>query len=315
MRCAYERFSSIGGLSASGLAMKDNLNDLRAFVAVARSASFTKAGAQLCISQSALSHAIRGLEARLGVQLLRRTTRSIATTEAGELLYRRLAPLFDDISASLAELSAYRGSLKGTLRINGNEHALHWLWPKFARFLREFPGVQLDLTAENRFVDIVAGRFDAGIRLGGDLAKDMIAVRISPDLAMCCAASPAYLAGHGTPQSPADLHAHRCLSMRLMTHGGLLDWEFRHPSDGSIVRVAGQGGLISNDGLVLKQAALAGEGIVWMPQDSVADALAQGTLTAVLADWARHYQGYHLYYPNRRAHAPLLQALVSVLRE
>ena len=315
--------------------MKENLNDLRTFLLVAQSGSFTKAAAQLGVSQSALSHAVRALEERLKIKLLHRTTRSMSTTEAGERLldaasralhaagkrlYQRLLPLFDHIDQEICDVRSAEGGLTGHLRINGIEHALtHVLWEKFQSFMRLYPHVSLELVADNRFIDIVAERFDAGVRLGDDVAKDMIAVRISADLRMCVAAAPDYLARHGTPQTPRDLTEHACLSMRLQTHGGLLHWEFADPKrKGKTVTVQvdqTNGAFIANNATLLQKAACAGMGLIWTPRDAIKAELDAGNLQTVLDDWAIAYPGYHLYYPNRRADSPLFRALVEALRE
>lgn len=295
--------------------MKENLNDLRAFLIVAQTGSFTKAAAQMGVSQSALSHSIRGIEDRLQIKLFHRTTRSISNTEAGEQLYQRLLPLFDEIDQEINGLSEFRNALKGVLRINGNEHVFRdVLADKFAEFAKRYPEVALELVAEDRFVDIVAERFDAGIRLGADVAKDMIALRISPDLTMVTAASPNYLAQNGTPKTPFDLTEHACLKHRLATLGGILAWEFRDPLTQKIVKVQPQGKLTSNNGFLLQYYALQDLGILWCPQNSIQAELESGKLVPILTDWTMHYEGYHLYYPDRRQNSPLLKALIEVLR-
>ncbi|HGO5822630.1 TPA: LysR family transcriptional regulator [Mannheimia haemolytica] len=295
--------------------MKENLNDLRAFLLVAQTGSFTKAAAQMGVSQSALSHSIRGIEERLKIKLFHRTTRSISTTEAGERLYQRLLPLFDEIDQEVNGLSEFRNALKGTLRINGNEHVFRdVLADKFAEFANTYPEVALELVAEDRFVDIVAERFDAGIRLGADVAKDMIALRISPDVKMTAAASPDYLAQHSTPKTPFDLTEHHCLKHRLATLGGILAWEFRDPITKKIVKFQPQGNLTANNGFLLQHYAKQGLGILWSPQDSIQTDLDNGSLVPILTDWAMQYEGYHLYYPNRRQNSPLLKALIDLLR-
>lgn len=295
--------------------MKENLNDLRAFLLVAQTGSFTKAAAQMGVSQSALSHSIRGIEDRLQIKLFHRTTRSISNTEAGEQLYQRLLPLFDEIDQEINGLSEFRNALKGVLRINGNEHVFRdVLADKFAEFAKRYPEVALELVAEDRFVDIVAERFDAGIRLGADVAKDMIALRISPDLTMVTAASPNYLAQNGTPKTPFDLTEHTCLKHRLATLGGILAWEFRDPLTQKIVKVQPQGKLTSNNGFLLQNYALQDLGILWCPQNSIQAELESGKLVPILTDWTMHYEGYHLYYPDRRQNSPLLKALIEVLR-
>lgn len=296
--------------------MKENLNDLRAFLKVAETGSFTKAAAQMGVSQSALSHSIRGIEERLKLKLFHRTTRSISTTDAGEQLFQRILPLFAEIDREIDELGEFRNSITGSLRINGNEHCFRYvLADKFAQFAQHYPEVNLELVAEDRFVDIVAERFDAGIRLGNDVAKDMIAVRISPDLQMVAAASPNYLTQHGTPKTPFDLIQHHCLKHRLATFGGIMVWEFFDPKTKKTVKVQPQGSITANNGFLLKNYASQGLGIIWTPQDSIQAELDSGELVPVLADWAMNYGGYYLYYPDRRQHSPLFQALVRSLRE
>ncbi len=296
--------------------MKENLNDLRAFLMVAQTGSFTKAGAQMGVSASALSHAIRAIEERLQIKLFHRTTRSISLTEAGEQLYAELSPLFEAVDASIDNLGSFRNTLRGSLRINGNSHAFaHVLRDKLQAFIKTHPEVELELVSELRFVDIVTERFDAGIRLDGDVAKDMVAVRISPPLHLRVVGSPEYFARHGVPQQPNDLTTHACHSMRLPTSGGVLAWEFLHPESGAEMLFAPQGRVLTNSNDVLKNLALAGLGLVWLFDDIVRQELDSGALVSVLNDWAMHYNGYYLYYPNRRMNAPALQALVACLKE
>lgn len=296
--------------------MKENLDSLRAFLKVAETGSFTRAAAQMGVSQSALSHSIRNIETRLGMKLFHRTTRSISTTDAGERLHQRLAPLFDTIDQEIGALQSSQGQLRGSLRVNGSEHALcAELWPKFERFMQDNPGVSLELVADNRFIDIVTERFDAGIRLGDDVARDMIAVRVSPDMQMCVAASPAWLKRHATPDTPAALNAHECIGMRLPTHGGLLPWEFSEPAPkGKVVKIQPAARFTANNGQLLRLAALAGHGLIWTPRESIIEDIRAGTLQTVLNDWAISFPGHHLYYPNRRASSPLLKALVEALQ-
>ncbi len=294
--------------------MKENLNDLRAFLVVAQAGSFTKAAQQIGVSQSALSHSIRAMEKRLKVKLLLRTTRSVSTTEAGERLFQKLSPLFDDIDHAVDALGEASGEVRGRLRINGTEHAFNVvLRDKIARFLNEYPAVELELIGEARFADIVAERFDAGVRLGDDVQKDMIAVRVSPDVQMCVAASASYLEARGTPKTPFDLMQHQCLNL-VLSSGGNLVWEFLDPLTKKIVKIRPQERFAANASPVLVSAAQAGQGVLWTPKDMVARPLADGSLVEVLADWAMTYTGYHLYYPDRRADSPLFQALVGCLK-
>ncbi|PJG84790.1 LysR family transcriptional regulator [Conservatibacter flavescens] len=294
--------------------MKENLNDLRTFLVVARTGSFTKAGAQLGVSQSAVSYAIRGIEERLKIKLFHRTTRSISTTEAGEQLYQRLLPLFEGIDREIDELGTFLGELRGTLRINATELTFSVLWEKFDRFLNAYPSVNLELSGDTRFIDIVAEQFDASIRLGSDVEKDMIAVRISDDLAMCTVASPAYLAQYGEPKTPEELANHQCLQLRLPINGGILDWAFTDPTSQETVKIQPQGRFIANTNSILINACLSGVGVMWMPYHLVEDHIASGELVPILREWNKHYEGFHLYYPNRRENSPLLKALVESLR-
>ncbi len=295
--------------------MKENLNDLRAFLMVAQTGSFTKAGAQLGVSASALSHAIRTIEERLQIKLFHRTTRSISLTDAGAQLHAELEPLFAAVDASINNLGSFRNTLRGSLRINGTSFAFRYvLWDKLQAFVRQYPEISLELSCDLRFVDIVTERFDAGIRLGSDVAKDMIAVRVSPKLRMCVVASPMYLAQRGTPHSPDDLARHACHSVRLPTSGGVLAWEFKHPKSGKTISFKPHAHLLTSDSELLKQIALADLGLVWVFEDIVERELQEGTLVRVLDDWAMTYDGCHLYYPNRRGNSPLLKALVEAWR-
>ena len=295
--------------------MKENLNDLRAFLTVAQAGSFTKAAQQIGVSQSALSHSIRGMEGRLKVKLLQRTTRSVSTTGAGERLYQKLLPLFEGIDNAVDELGETDGEVRGRLRINGTEHAFNVvLRDKITRFMQQYPMVSLELIGETRFADIVAERFDAGVRLGDDVQKDMIAVRVSPDIQMCAAASPDYLARNGTPQTPFELTGHECVSLALPA-GGVLTWEFLDPPTGKTVKIRPHGRFTANSSPMLVSAAKAGLGMMWTPKNMVEAELANGSLTEVLTDRRISYPGYHLYYSDRRADSPLFAALVACLKE
>lgn len=292
---------------------KESLNDLQAFVAVARERSFTRAAAQLGLSRSALSHAMLALETRLGVRLLTRTTRSVNTTEAGARLLDALAPRLDEIEMELASLSALRAKPAGTVRITAHDHAIHTvLWPKLLPVLREYPDVQVEFSVDYAFTDIAAQRFDAGVRNGDRVDKDMIAVRIGPDLRMAVAASPAYLAGRPLPATPHDLTEHRCINLRLPTHGGLYAWEFERDGQAIQVRVNGQA-TFGNTYLMLG-AALDGMGFAYVPLDIIEPHVAQGRLVPVLRDWWPLFPGYHLYYANRRQIAPALALVIQALR-
>jgi DNA-binding transcriptional LysR family regulator len=293
--------------------LKDNLNDFLAFLAVARERSFTRAAAQLGVSQSALSHAVRGLEARLGVRLLARTTRSVATTEAGERLLHSIGPHFDEIGRELSALSELRDRPAGTLRITAGEHAAESvLWPALAKLLPAYPDIKVELTIDQGLTDIVAERFDAGIRLGEQVAKDMIAVRIGPDFRMVVVGAPAYFAGRPKPKTPQDLTAHACINIRLPTYGGLYAWEFEKRGRGLKVRVDGP--LVFNTMTLRMKAVLAGLGLAYLPEDQVAREIADGRLLQVLDDWCAPFSGYHLYYPSRRQQTPAFAVLLESLR-
>jgi DNA-binding transcriptional LysR family regulator len=293
--------------------VRANINDLIAFLAVARERSFTRAAAQLGVSQSALSHTVRGLEARLGLRLLTRTTRSVAPTEAGERLLRTLGPRFDEINAELAALSELRDKPAGTVRITAGEHAAQAiLWPALERLLPDYPDIKVEIVVDYGLTDIVAERFDTGVRIGEQVAKDMIAVRIGPDMRMAVVGAPSYFERRATPKHPQDLTGHACINLRLPTYGGLYTWEFEKEGRELKVRVEGQF-VFNNIGLRLK-AALAGFGLAYLPEDQVQDFVADGRLVRVLADWCPPFSGYHLYYPSRRQPAPALALVVEALR-
>lgn len=292
---------------------RENINDLLAFVAVAREGSFTKAAAQLGVSQSALSHTIRGLEARMGVRLLSRTTRSVSPTEAGAYLLARIGPGFDEIESGVAALSDFRDTPRGHVRITTAEHAANTvLWPKLAPVMQRYPDVSVEINVDYGLGDIVAQRFDMGIRLGDQVAKDMIAVRIGPDWRMAIVATPDYLQRMPAPQTPQDLAAHQCITMRLPTHGGLMAWELE--KDGAAVQVRVQGQWVFNGSRAMLRAALAGYGLTYVPEDMAAPHIAQGELLRVLDDWCQPFSGYHLYYPHRRGMSPAMRVVVDALR-
>jgi len=293
--------------------LKENLNDFLAFLAVARERSFTRAAAQLGVSQSALSHAVRGLEARLGVRLLARTTRSVATTEAGERLLHTIGPRFDEIESELSALSELRERPAGTIRITAGEHAAESvLWPALARLLPAYPDIKIELIIDQGLTDIVAERYDAGIRLGEQVAKDMIALRIGPDFRMVVVGAPAYFTKHARPKTPQDLTSHACINIRLPTYGGLYAWEFEKRGRGLKVRVDGP--LVFNTLALRMKAVLAGLGLAYLPEDQVQDAIADGRLVQVLDDWCAPFSGYHLYYPSRRQQTPAFAVLLEALR-
>jgi DNA-binding transcriptional LysR family regulator len=292
---------------------RENLNDLVAFLAVAKQRSFTKAAAQLGVSQSALSHTIRSLEERLGLRLLTRTTRSVAPTEAGERLLRAAGPRLDEIDTELAALSELRDKPSGTIRITAHDHAVKAaVWPALEKLLPAYPDIKLEIAIDYGLTDIVAERYDAGIRSGEMVAKDMVAVRIGPDMRSAVVGAPAYFAQRPRPKTPQDLTAHTCINLRLPTHGGLYAWEFE--KDGRELRVRVEGQLVFNATGPMLDAALAGFGLAYVPEDSVRAHLADGVLIRVLADWCPPFPGYHLYYPSRRQPTPAFALLVNALR-
>ncbi|WP_431271759.1 LysR family transcriptional regulator [Dankookia sp. P2] len=288
-------------------------NDLEAFLAVARERSFTRAAAKLGVSQSALSQTLRGLEARLGLRLLTRTTRSVAPTEAGERLLQTLGPAFDQIDGALAALSELREKPSGTIRITAGEHPAETiLMPALARLLPDYPDIKVEVDVDNTLTDLVAGRYDAGIRFGEQVAKDMIAVRIGPDMRMAVVGAPAYFARRSRPKVPQDLTGHACINMRLPTHGSLYAWELEKGKRELKVHV--EGPLVFNYAPLLLQAALAGLGLACVFEDQVQEHIAEGRLVRVLADWCPPFPGYHLYYPGRRQPTAAFALLVEALR-
>ncbi|WP_085318275.1 LysR family transcriptional regulator [Derxia lacustris] len=293
--------------------MRRNLNDLLAFVTVAREGSFTRAAAVLGVTQSALSHAIRGLEKRLDIRLLTRTTRSVAPTPAGERLMLAIGHRFDEIEAELDALTELRDKPAGTVRITCGDHVLRaLLMPKLMPLLREYPDIRLELDVNYGFRDIVADRFDAGVRLGSTIDKDMIAMPIGRPLRMAVVASPDYFARHPQPQTPHDLTGHNCINQRMPTSGGLYVWDFAR--DGKPVNVRVDGQLIFNTAAPQIDAALAGMGICLLPEDEVADEMRDGRLIRVLEEWCPAYAGYHLYYPSRRQLSPAFSMVLKALR-
>ncbi|MGF6552237.1 LysR family transcriptional regulator [Paraburkholderia youngii] len=292
---------------------RENFNDLLAFIAVARERSFTKAAAKLGVSQSALSHTMRGLEARLGIRLLTRTTRSVSPTPAGERLLNSVAPRFIEIEEELAALGELRDKPAGTIRITTDEHAANTiLQPKLARLLPEYPDIKVEVVIDFGLTDIVAQRYDVGIRLGDQVAKDMIAVRIAPDLRMAVVGAPGYFAKHKRPRKPQDLTEHNCINLRLPTYGGLFAWEFE--KDGHELKVRVEGQLVFNGTGQMLSAALAGGGLAYVPEDLARPYVAAGQLKQVLKDWCPTFQGYHLYYPSRRQSSRALVVLIDALR-
>ena len=292
---------------------RQNVNDLLAFLAVARERSFTQAAAKLGVSQSALSHTIRALEERLGLRLLTRTTRSVAPTEVGERLLQTIGPRLDEIDAELTSLNALRDKPAGTIRITSSEHAAQTiLWPALAGMLPDYPDIHVEIIVDYGLTDIVAERYDAGVRLGEQVAKDMIAVRIGPDLRMAVVGAPTYFAKRPKPKTPQELTDHECINMRLPTRGGLSVWRFERR--GRELNVRAEGPLVFNNIGLRRDAVLAGFGLACLPEDQVQAQLADGRLIRVLDDWCPPFSGYHLYYPSRRQASPAFTAFVEALK-
>ena len=292
---------------------RENFNDILAFLAVARERSFTRAAAKLGVSQSALSHTISGLEARLGIRLLTRTTRSVSPTEAGERLFLTVGHRFEEIEAELEALSELRDKPAGTIRITATDYAADTiLWPKLAKFLPRYPDIKVEIIVDYGLTDIVAQRYDAGVRSGEQVAKDMVAVRIGPDMRMAVVGTPSYFANRSAPKKPQDLNEHSCINLRLPTHGGLYAWEFEKGGRELKVRVEGQ--LVFNGTAQMLNAALAGFGLAYVPEDVAQLYITAGRLKRVLGDWCPPFPGYHLYYPSRRHSSPAFALLIDALR-
>jgi DNA-binding transcriptional LysR family regulator len=293
--------------------IKRNLNDLLSFVTVAREGTFTRAAARLGVTQSALSQSISGLEARLQIRLLTRTTRSVSLTAAGERLLNAIGNRFDEIEAELDELSALRDKPSGTVRITCGDHIQRTvLLPKLTPLLREYPEIKVEFDINYGFRDIVADRFNAGVRMGDTIDKDMIAVPIGPPVRMAVVASPDYFAAHPKPKSPRDLVSHNCINMRMQSGGGLYVWDFQRKDKQLNVRVDGQ--LIFNTSPNIVDAALAGLGVAWLPEEEFAPHIEEGRLVRVLDDWCQPFPGYYLYYPSRRQPSPAFTLVVDALR-
>jgi DNA-binding transcriptional LysR family regulator len=292
---------------------RENVNDYLAFIAVARERSFTKAAAQLGVSQSALSYTVRTLEARLGLRLLTRTTRSVSVTEAGERLLNSIRPHFEEIESEIAALSAMRDKPAGSVRITTVEHAAETiLWPKLTSLLSDYPDINIEIISEYGLKDIVADRYDAGVRLGEQVDKDMISVPIGPDFRFAVVGSPSYLEGRQPPVTPHDLTGHSCIKLRLPTHGGFYVWEFYKGGRELKVRIEGRAAFSTLS--MMRQAALDGFGLAYLPEDQVDAAIQQGRLVRVLADWSPPRPAYHLYYPSRRQHSPAFALVLDALR-
>jgi DNA-binding transcriptional LysR family regulator len=292
---------------------RDELNDLAAFVVVADEMSFTRAASKLGMSPSALSHAMKVLEDRLGLRLLARTTRKVRATEAGERLLKTLRPAFEDINAELTALSEMRDKPAGTVRITTFKHAAtSVLCPVLPDFLNAYPDIRVEITVDEGLTDIIESRYDAGIRFGEKVAKDMVAVKVGLDIQTTIVGSPAYFADRSIPSTPQDLAGHNCINYRFATSGGLYSWEFEE--DGRPFQVKVDGSLIFNDGDLLLAAALAGQGIAYLFEDQITDLVAEGRLLQVLTQWCPIFPGYYLYHPNRRQTPPALAALIDVLQ-
>jgi DNA-binding transcriptional LysR family regulator len=291
---------------------RENFSDLLAFLAVAKERSFTRAAAQLGVSQSGLSQTIRGLEQRLGLRLLTRTTRSVAPTEAGERLLHTVGPRFEEIEAELEALSELREKPAGTIRITATDYAADTvLWPKLVNFLQDYPDIKVEIIIDYGLTDIVAQGYDAGVRSGEQVAKDMIAVRIGPDMRLAVVGAPSYFAKRSLPRTPQDLIGHTCINLRLPTHGGLYAWEFEKGGRALRVRVEGQ--LVFNGTVQMLNGALAGFGLAYVPEGLAQPHIDKGRLRRVLEDWCPSVSGYHLYYPSRRS-SPAFALLVDALR-
>jgi DNA-binding transcriptional LysR family regulator len=293
--------------------MRDYISDLTAFLAVARERSFTRAAAQLGLSQSRLSQTIRSLEERLGVRLLARTTRSVAPTEAGEHLLRTVGPRLDEIEAELAGLSTFGAKAAGTVRISATENAAAAvLWPVLQKVLPDYPDIRVEVVIDYGLTDIVAEGIDAGVRPGGMVARGMIAVPIGPDMRMAVVGSLGYFNRHGRPETPHDLTGHNCINLRLPTHGGLYAWEFE--KDGQELRVRVDGQLVVSTAAADLTAARAGLGLAYLPEDAVSADVARGRLIRVLEEWCMPFSGYHLFYPSRRQQNAAFSLLIDALR-
>jgi DNA-binding transcriptional LysR family regulator len=292
---------------------RGNLDDLVAFLAVGRERSFTKAAAKLGMSQSSLSHTIRELEARLGVRLLTRTTRTVAPTQVGERLLQSIGPRFEEIDAELSAVRDLRDKPAGTIRITATEYAADAiLLPKLAKLLPAYPDIKVEIVADYGLSNIVAEGYDAGVRSGEQVAKDMIAVRIGPDLRMAVVGAPSYFRGRQEPRKPQDLVSHNCINLRLPSHGGVYAWEFEKGGRELRARVDGQ--MTCNGAIQMMTAALAGLGLAYIPQDMAEPHIARGRLKRVLTDWCQPYSGYHLFYPSRRQSSAAFSLVVDALR-
>jgi DNA-binding transcriptional LysR family regulator len=294
--------------------LRENVSDLLAFIAIAREGSFTRAAAQLGVSQSALSHTLRALEARMGVRLLSRTTRSVAPTAAGERLLQAIAPRFEEIESELAAIVETRDKPAGTIRITTTDYAADTLlWPRLSKVLPDYPDIKVELVVDYGLSDIVADRYDIGVRWGDQVAKDMIAVRIGPDARLAIVGSPAYLEKHPAPRQPNDLLNHNCIRLRLPTRGGLYPWELKKGKREIQVRVDGQ--LTFNGVYQMLNAAIDGAGLAFVPEDLAQPHVSAGRLRWVLEDWFPTFSGLHIFYPSRREYSRALSVVVDALRD
>jgi DNA-binding transcriptional LysR family regulator len=292
---------------------RDAISDLLAFIAVARERSFTRGAAQLGVSQSALSHKITALEARMGVRLLTRTTRSVLPTEAGERLLETLVPRFEEIEAEVAAVSELGSKTAGNIRITAIDYAVDsLLWPRLVPLLEQYPELNVEINSDYRMVDIVAERYDIGVRWGDQVAQDMVAVRLAPDMRQTIVAAPAYLQSRGLPVVPQDLAGHSCIALRLASSGGLYAWELEKEGRAMQVRVAGQATF--NGAYQMLNAALSGRGLAYLPEDLTLPYLQAGRLQAAMADWCPVFPGLHAYYPSRRQSSRALQMVVDAIR-
>ena len=293
--------------------VRDSVSDLVACIAVAREGSFTRAAIKLGVSQPALSHTLRTLEERLGVRLLNRTTRSVAPTEAGERLLRSIEPQFTQIEASLAALTELRDTPSGIVRLTSTHHAAETvLWPRLVKVMRDYPDITIELVTDEGLTNIVSERFDAGVRVGEFVEKDMIAVRIGPEIRQAIVGTPGYFKTHDIPRRPEDLTSHRCINLRRVTRGGYFPWEFE--KRGREINVRVEGPLAVNSLELAREAALEGIGLAYLPDDLVTDDVAGKRLVRVLEDWCEPFPGYHLYYPSSRQHAPAFAVVLDALR-
>jgi DNA-binding transcriptional LysR family regulator len=300
-------------ISRANIVARDNIQDISAFLIVARERSFTRAAAKMGVSQSALSQTLRGLEERLGIRLLTRNTRGVSPTEAGELLLQSVGPHVDGINAGIAALSGLKETPSGTVRITADQHAAEdILWPALDKFLPKFPDIKVEIVVDYSLTDIVAEQYDAGVRIGEVIARDMIAVPIGPDMRMIVVGAPSYLEAHGAPRTPQELTNHNCINLRLPTYGGLYAWEFE--KDGRELNVRVQGQLMFNSVGMIVTAALAGHGLAYVPEDRVRGHLEADRLRVLLDDYCQPFSGYHLYYPSRRQPTPAFTAVVNALR-